>query len=188
MHRARIIHCDNTVPELYIEHAACTSLNQANVEVSVNLQTYVSPTDTTVFLNPKPLILDPDYIPDTIVAMAQANDTLDTTLIIGEYSTIKTEDEIKTEPEEIIKDILERHSPQCKLQVQISNIVSLNRGDESPVPTEGYSTESTTVARVSTPPAYALDASSSTIEGIPPTSASQLHQHEETIIITPVTD
>ena len=115
MHRARIIHCDNTVPELYIEHAARIALNQANVKVPVNLQTYVSPTDTTVFLNPKPSILDPDYILDTIVAMAQINDTLDMTSIIGEYSTIKTEDEIKTEPEEIIKDILNHHSPQCEL-------------------------------------------------------------------------
>ena len=48
--QARILHCDNNVPEMYIEHVTRTELNQHNAEVPVNLQTFVSPMDTTVFL------------------------------------------------------------------------------------------------------------------------------------------
>ena len=42
VHWARILHCDNQVPEMYIEHVQRTDLNQHNVEVLVNLQTCVT--------------------------------------------------------------------------------------------------------------------------------------------------
>ena len=65
------------------------------MEVPVNLQTFVSPTDTTVFLNATPTILDPDYIPETKVSISQQNLSTDTSSIIREISTVKTEAEIK---------------------------------------------------------------------------------------------
>ena len=159
VHHAQILHCDNNVPELYIEHTACTDLNQMNAEIPVNLQTYVSPLETTIFLNAT-LMFDPDYIPETKVTPSHPNVSMDTGSIIGEVTTVKTEKEIKAEPEEIINDILTKHSPQCQLRVQITNIVSLQSASNSPPTTDSYSTESTIVGGTITPPAYALDVSS----------------------------
>ena len=68
--------------------------------------------------------------------------------------------------------------------------MSLHPGDGSPAATDGYSTELTIVGRVTTPPAYALDASSSTL---PSTNEDRTQNNdslpclqEATIVITPV--
>ena len=50
---ARILKCDNNIPELYLEHVNRTDLNAANVEIPVNLQSYVSPSDTTCIFEHK---------------------------------------------------------------------------------------------------------------------------------------
>ena len=44
---ARVLHCDYNILELYIEHVDRTDLNASNIQIPVNLQSYVSPTDTT---------------------------------------------------------------------------------------------------------------------------------------------
>ena len=49
VHQARLLHCDNNIPKMYIEHVQCTELNQHNIEIPVNLQTFISPLDRTVF-------------------------------------------------------------------------------------------------------------------------------------------
>ena len=68
--------------------------------------------------------------------------------------------------------------------------MSLHQGDGSPAATDGYSTESTIVGRVTTPPAYALDGSSSTLpstyEDRTQTSELPSYPQEATIINTSV--
>ena len=70
--------------------------------------------------------------------------------------------------------------------------MSLHPGDGSPAALDGYSTESTIVGKVTTPPAYALDGSSSTLpstnEDRTKNSESLPYPQEATIIITPVTE
>ena len=72
---------------------------------------------------------------------------------------------VKTEPIETIWEILDTHSPDCELHMQITNIVSLRSGSHSPTITEDYSTDSTIIAGVITLQAYLLHSSSLTQDG-----------------------
>ena len=165
VHQARPLHCDNNVPEMYIEHVQCTELNQHNIGIPVNLQTFVSPLDRTVFLQPNPTLLDPDYFLEQSVSPSM-NLTQDTnTSIIGEYSItnqVKQEPQIKTEPELKVGSVLAEHSPSCQLKLQISNIISVQNPPKTPMSTEDYSTDSTIQGGIITPPAYPLDTTTDT--------------------------
>ena len=160
---ARIIHCDNTVPKMFIEHAPSTDFNQYNMEVPVNLQMFVSPMDTTVFLNKTPRLFDPDYNLEQKVDPTYIITSANMSVLIGEYTSVKTEGEIKTKPLDNIRDILSQHSPECQLRMQIGNIVSLRNTSRTPTQIDGFSTESTIVCSVKTPPAHALDSTTSTV-------------------------
>ena len=59
---ARILRCDNNIPELYLKHVDRTELNASNIEIPVNLQSYMSPMDTTCILSKQPSIFDENYI------------------------------------------------------------------------------------------------------------------------------
>ena len=153
---ARILHCNNNVPEMYIEHATRTELNQHNVEVPINLQTFVSPMDTTVFLGTTPTVFDLDYIPDQKIDPSEPS--LSQEHIVqptGEYiaiDTVKSESDIKSEPLESVEQIMAQHSPQCQLWIQISNVISVPDVIRTPSPTDEYSTDSTIQAGIITPP------------------------------------
>ena len=165
VHQARLLHCDNNVPEMYIDHVQCTELNQHNVEIPVNLQTFVSPLDRTVFLQPNSTLFDPDYFPEQSVSPS-TNLTQDTnTSIISEYSVtnqVKQEPQIKTEPELMVGSVLAEHSPSCQLRLQISNIISVQNLPKTPTSTEDYSTDSTIQGDIITLPAYPLDTTTDT--------------------------
>ena len=166
IHQARLLHCDNNVPEMYIEHVQCTELNQHNVEVPVNLQTFISPLDKTVFLQKNTTLFDPDYNPEQSGGPSGLNITQDTTSsVIGEYSVtgqVKQEPEIKNEPIMTVGSVLTENSPHCQLRIQISNIISVQNPSRTPMPTDDYSTDSTIQGGIVTPPAYPLDSTSET--------------------------
>ena len=182
VHCARILHCDNQVPEMYIEHVQCTDLNQHNVEVLVNLQTNISPMDRTIFLQEKPTLFDVNYVPPhddvptgsstgnskgsskdatwpSVSIQAHHLDTYTTLTPLNEQ--IKQESDIKTEPAETATTILAEHSPHCQLRLEISKVFSIQQPNRTPTPTDGYSTDSTIQGGIVTPPAYHLDSTSS---------------------------
>ena len=152
------------VPEMYIEHVLCTDLNQHNVEVPVNLQTYVSPMDRTIFFQEKPTLFDADYEPpqdDTHTGSSTGN-TL--TAVIGEVSLteqVKQESDIKIEPPETDTTILAGHSPQCQLRLEISKVITMQQPTRTPKPTDEYSTDSMIQGGIVTLPAHHLDSTSS---------------------------
>ena len=158
---ARILHCDHNIPELYLEHAQRTTFNANNVNVPINLQTYVSSTDTTWILGTIPTILDPDYLPPGFIK----SDPIEPSGMQGSMSLSKDTDvtsylqtTIKCEPAESMTEILDSHSPQCKLRMQITNIISL-RQEYSPTDNTEYSTDSTIVGGILTPQAHVLNSS-----------------------------
>ena len=49
--------------EMYIEHAASMDLNVQNANIVRDVQTFLSPSDTTTILPSVPTVFDADYIP-----------------------------------------------------------------------------------------------------------------------------
>ena len=151
---------------MYIKHVQCTECNQHNVEVPVNLQTFISPLDKTVFLQKNTTLFDPDYNPEQSGGPSGLNITQDTTSsVIGEYSVtgqIKQELKRKSEPVMTVGNVLTEHSLHCQLRIQISNIISVQNPSRTPTPTDEYSTDSTIQRGIVTPPAYPLDSTSET--------------------------
>ena len=59
---ARILHRDPNLMEMYIEHAVSTDFNTQNTNIVRNVQTFLSPSDTTTILPSVPMVFDMDYI------------------------------------------------------------------------------------------------------------------------------
>ena len=47
---ARVLHCDANLMEMYIEHASSAELNVSNTNIVRNVETFISPSDTTTIL------------------------------------------------------------------------------------------------------------------------------------------
>ena len=126
----------------------------------INLQTFVSPLDTTVFLQKTLTLFNPDYAPDQKADPSGLGLTKDTIIRpIGEYSVtdpVKWETKIKAEPLETVGDILTDHSPQCQLWIQISYIISIQGSTRTPTPTDEYSMDSTIQDGIVTPSCASL--------------------------------
>ena len=155
---ACLLHCYHNIPELYLEHVRQTTFNSSNVNIVENLETFVSPTDTTVILGTTTL-LDADFVPKEKIKpdpnMVETNQ--EKTM----PEAITWEHPIKKEPAESYSKILTSHSPNCELWMQITNIISL-RGEESPTDTAEYSTDSTILGGNLTLQAHLLNSSSQT--------------------------
>ena len=61
IHEAHVLYSDNSTPKMYIKHAKCTDFNRSNIHVPENLQSFISPMDTTVFLPTTSSIFDDSY-------------------------------------------------------------------------------------------------------------------------------
>ena len=159
----RTLHCDNNIPKLYLEHVDRTELNASNAEILVNLQSYVSPTDTTHVLSTKPSIFDESYIatkglePKTEPDLQHnLNCTITESMGSALGEVMFPAPIVKHEHADNLKDLITQHSPQCELHMHITNIVSLQHPNESPASTENYSTDSTIIGGVCTPQAHLL--------------------------------
>ena len=166
LQRARILHCENNILKMYVKHVECSYLNTGNINVSVNLQTFVSPTDTTHILNIRPTVFDDNYIPEEKVDLDllpgfkyTITESMGSSL--GEISFPSSDRKItvKQEPVETVGDILMHHSPECQLCVQITNIISLSGANRIPMPTDGDSTDSTVLGGIQTSQAQLIDSS-----------------------------
>ena len=164
---ARVLKCNNNIPELYLEHVNRTDLNTANVEIPVNLQSYVSPSDTTRILSNQPTVFDESYITvEGLEPKPEPNDPPDVTYTITEsmgstLGEITFQDpNVKTEVVETAEEIITQHSPQCELRMHITNIVSLQQPSRSPASMMEYSTDSTILRGIVMPQAHRICSSS----------------------------
>ena len=64
---ARVLHRDVNLMEMYIEHAASTELNISNLNIVRNVETFISPSDTTTILLTTTTVFDTDYLPKSKV-------------------------------------------------------------------------------------------------------------------------
>ena len=64
---ARVLHQDANLMEMYIEHAASSNLNVNNTNIVRNVQTFLSPSDTTTILPVTATVFDTDYLPESKV-------------------------------------------------------------------------------------------------------------------------
>ena len=149
---ARILHRDANLMEMYIEHAASTEFNVQNANVVRNVQTFLSPSDTTTILPSVPTMFDIDYIPENKVEP----DIIDTNTMftlmeslgsnLGEISFPST---VKDEPTETVGHVLSTHLPMCQLrcglETKLETLLSAQKDtvEQEPSPTEGYSSEET---------------------------------------------
>ena len=131
--RARILHREHNLLEMFIEHVEATDMNMQNVNVVRNITDYISSTDTTTLMSSKRTVFDADYIPETKVEdpdSANTNYILNETIGSSMGEIVFPAPVVKTEtPATVIQDnvnsILTEHSPQCQLRLQISNITSI---------------------------------------------------------------
>ena len=86
---ARLLHCDHNIPELYLKHVRQTTFNTSNVNIVDNLQTFVSPLDTTVILGTSTTVFDPDFVPendikpDTSMVKTEPEQTMPTPIALN---------------------------------------------------------------------------------------------------------
>ena len=138
MQAARELCYDVSEQELYIYHQSRTEFNTSNTCVVENLQSFVSPSDRTVFLNAAPTVFDADYAPpkeEEIIRLDPSTHLLGSATIVSD---------VKTEPTVDPDTIVSTHSPTCQLRLQISNVISM-QNNNSTSPTVGYSSDSNTI-------------------------------------------
>ena len=135
---------------MYIVHTQASDLNQYNQYIVHDVQNYVLPTDITHVMENTPTVFDTNFLPEPKVESTTTGYVLNETLgsSLGEIMFPAPNYEVKTEPpeyEETVGDILTKHSPGCKLRVEITNIVSLASHTGEATSDAQYSSDSTII-------------------------------------------
>ena len=121
---ARVLHRDANLMEMYIEHAASTELNISNLNIVRNVETFISPSDTTTILPTTKTVFDTDYLPESKVEPDVLDQNMMFTITesmgsaLGEISFPST---IKDEPTDTVGQVLTTHSPTCELRCGLEN-------------------------------------------------------------------
>ena len=136
---ARILHRDANLMEMYIEHATSSELNVSNVNIVRNVQTFLSPSDTTRILPTNPTVFDPDYLPDSKIEpdVLDQNTMFMVTESMGSHlGEISFPSIIKDEPDETLEEVLTTHSPSCQLRCSLEQQLQTLLGTHSGSSTE----------------------------------------------------
>ena len=160
---ARVLYRDANLMEMYIEHAASTELNISNANIVRNVETFISPSDTTRILPAATTVFDTDYLPESKVEPEVLDQNTMFTITesmgsaLGEISFPST---IKDEPNETVGQVLATHSPTCELRCGLENKLQTMLNTQSdamepePSPTMEYSSDETILL---TPPRPTAD-------------------------------
>ena len=152
---ARILHRDANLMEMYIEHATSSELNVSNVNVVRNVQTFLSPSDTTRILPANPTVFDPDYLSDSKIEpdVLDQNTMFMVTESMGSHlGEITFPSVIKDEPDETLVEGLTTHLPSCQLRCgfeqQLQTLLGTHSGSSAepePSQTMEYSSDETII-------------------------------------------
>ena len=167
---ARILHQDTNLMEMYIEHATSSELNVSNENIVRNVQTFLSPSDTTRILPANPTVFDPDYLPDSKIEpdVLDQNTMFMVTESMGSHlGEISFPSIIKDEPVETLEEVLTTHTPSCQLRCgleqQLKTLTSTHSGSSTepePSQTMDYSSDETIVLTPRRPGSHNRSASS----------------------------
>ena len=166
---ARILHCDANLMEMYIEHTTSSELNVSNVNVVRNVQTFLSPSDTTRILPANPTVFDPDYLSDSKIEpdVLDQNTMFTITESMGSHlGEISFPSIIKDEPDETVGQVLTTHSPSCQLRCglkhQLQTLLGTHSGSSTepePSQTMEYSSDETIILTLPRPVSQSRKAS-----------------------------
>ena len=149
---ARVLHHDANLMEMYIEHTASSDLNVSNTNIVRNVQTFLSPSDTTTILPITTTVFDAEYLPQSKVEpeVLDSNTMFTITESMGSnLYKISFPSIIKDEPNETVGQVLASHSPSCQLRCGLEHRLQtmLDTQSESlepePSPTMEYSSDET---------------------------------------------